>query len=87
MIKNEDVDLIVKIKAPINKLKNINQKPRKTRATKFPCDKHCNINREAIFVHIVTTGFIGNVMLHPNKNIQDYQMSQMMPPFNVGSVL
>ena len=43
MIKNADVDLIDKIKIAINKLKNINQKPRKTRA------KNCNINIDAIF--------------------------------------
>ena len=51
MIKNADVDLTDKIKVAINKLKNINQKPRKTRAAKFPCsvcDKNCNINQEAI---------------------------------------
>ena len=52
MINNADVDLIDKIKVAINKLKNKNQKPRKTRAAKFPCsvcDKNCNINQEAIF--------------------------------------
>ena len=49
MIKNADVDFIDKIKVAINKLKNINQKPRKTKAAKFTCsvcDKNC---QEAIF--------------------------------------
>ena len=52
MINNADVNLIDKFKVAINKLKNKNQKPRKTRAAKFPCsvcDKNCNINQEAIF--------------------------------------
>ena len=84
MIKNADVNLTDTINVAINKLKNINQKPRKTRAAKFPCsvcDKNCNINQEAIFcTHC-------DQLLHPNRNIQDYQMSQMMPLFNVCFVI
>ena len=52
MINNADIDLIDKIKVAINKLKNKTQKPRKTRAAKFPCsvcDKNCNINQGTIF--------------------------------------
>ena len=82
MIKNADVDLIDKIKVAINKLKNINQKPRKTRTAKFPCsvcEKTLTSTKRPFFVHIVTSEFMGNVTLHPNRNIQDYQMSQMMP--------
>ena len=87
MIKNTDVDLIDKIKVAINKLRNVNQKPRKTRAAKFPCsvcDKNCNINQEAIFCPHCDHC---HVMLNPNRNIQYDQMGQMMPPFNVCSVL
>ena len=52
MIRNANVDLIDKIKVAINELKNINQKPRKTKAAKFlcsVCDKNCNINEDVIF--------------------------------------
>ena len=90
VIKNADVDLTDKIKVAINKLKNINQKPRKQELLNFHVlfvIKTVTSTKRPFFVHIVTSGFIGNVMLHPNRNIQDYQMSQMMPPFNVCSVI
>ena len=80
MIKNADVGLIDKV--AINKLKNINQKPRKKQLLNFHVlfvIKTVTSTKRSFFVHIVTTGFIGNVMLHPNRNIQDYQMSQTMP--------
>ena len=85
-VNESGFDLVDILKLAITNLKSKNQRPKKAKSAKFPVQfviKTAILIRKQYSVHFVNTGFIETAMLHPNKNIAGYPMSQMIFLFNV----
>ena len=58
----------------------------KFKTAKFPClicEKNCNNNQDAFFVHIVKAGCTVNAMQYQSRSMKGCQVKQMMHLFSV----